>query len=242
MGKAGRKKGSIPWNKGLKTGLIPKTAWKKGKLPWNTGLKGVLPPPWTTGLKAKDNPKLARVLELAHKARKGKPAWNKGLMGIMPTPWNKKTPISKICHCGKVFYVRPYRLDESKFCSRKCINQGRKQTKEHIRRSLYRRPMSSLEIRVNDTILKNNLPYKFVGNGQFFIERKNPDFINTKGKKIAIEVYCRLQKEKIRGVSVEKWKNDRSSLFAKYGWKIIFIEDYQTNNECDIINLMKGEY
>src|ERR1700722_3209548 len=38
MAKAGRKIGSIPWNKGRKTGLIPRTAFKKGVIPWNTGL------------------------------------------------------------------------------------------------------------------------------------------------------------------------------------------------------------
>lgn len=27
------------WNKGLKTGLVPKTAFKKGQKPWNAGLK-----------------------------------------------------------------------------------------------------------------------------------------------------------------------------------------------------------
>jgi hypothetical protein len=76
--KCGRKKGSIPWNKGLKTGLVPKTAFKKGSLPWNTGKKTGYKP-WTTGLKAKDNKKLAGILEMAHNALRGKPAWNKGL-------------------------------------------------------------------------------------------------------------------------------------------------------------------
>lgn len=30
------KKGMIPWNKGLKTGRVPKTAFKKGQKPWNS--------------------------------------------------------------------------------------------------------------------------------------------------------------------------------------------------------------
>lgn len=77
MAKAGREKGSIPWNKGIKTGLVPKTAFKKGMKPWNAGKKTGYKP-WTTGLKAKDNIKLARILELAHEARRGKPAWNSG--------------------------------------------------------------------------------------------------------------------------------------------------------------------
>jgi len=33
------KKGSKPWNKGIKTGLVPKTAFKKGELSWNKGKK-----------------------------------------------------------------------------------------------------------------------------------------------------------------------------------------------------------
>ena len=32
-------KGAIPWNKGLKTGIVPKTAFKKGHQPWSRGLK-----------------------------------------------------------------------------------------------------------------------------------------------------------------------------------------------------------
>ena len=33
------KLGSIPWNKGIKTGIIPKSAFKKGCTPWIKGKK-----------------------------------------------------------------------------------------------------------------------------------------------------------------------------------------------------------
>lgn len=77
MAKSGRKKGSIPWNKGIKTGLVPKTVFKKGQKPWNTGKKTGYKP-WTTGLKAKDCPKLAEILDKAHNALRGHTPWNKG--------------------------------------------------------------------------------------------------------------------------------------------------------------------
>ena len=50
---------AIPWNKGKKTGLVPKTAFKKGVPSWNKGKKGIMKPnktsfkkgfkPWNTG-------------------------------------------------------------------------------------------------------------------------------------------------------------------------------------------------
>lgn len=35
--------GQAAWNKGLKTGLYPKSAFKKGNLPWNKGKKQIIP-------------------------------------------------------------------------------------------------------------------------------------------------------------------------------------------------------
>jgi hypothetical protein len=43
-------KGRIPWNKGVKTGLVPKTAFKKGCEVWNKGLAGTgLVKAWNKG-------------------------------------------------------------------------------------------------------------------------------------------------------------------------------------------------
>ena len=104
-------------------------------------------------------------------------------------------------------------------------------TKEHIRKVLRRNPKSSLEIKFEEIIQKFNLPYKFVGNGSFFIERKCPDFINTNGQKIAIEVYYRRHKQEFRNTSIDQWKQNRQNIFRKYGWNIIFFDETEVNEE-----------
>lgn len=106
---------------------------------------------------------------------------------------------------------------------------GRKLTKEHIKKSLTRRPMSSLERKLNDIIIKNNLPYQFVGNGKFFIGRKNPDFIHKKNK-IVIEVFYRAHKEKFAG-GLQNWIRDRKEAFMKEGWETIFLDETQVTEE-----------
>jgi len=119
------------------------------------------------------------------------------------------------------------------------IRLKQKFTIEQIRKSLIRRPMSSLEIKVKKVIEKHNLPYKFVGNGKFWIERKNPDFININGEKKAVEVYWKEHKDKFRGNS-EQWMKNRQKIFNKYGWQIIFLEAKELT-ELQIINaLSKG--
>jgi hypothetical protein len=116
--------------------------------------------------------------------------------------------------------------------------KGRKLSREWIRNSLRRRKMSGLELRVDKVIKDNNLPYRFVGNGEFFIGRKNPDFVNINGDKVAVEVYSRKHKDVFRG-GVDKWISDRTLLFGDYGWKIIFIEDWQTNTPELILDIFR---
>lgn len=112
-------------------------------------------------------------------------------------------------------------------------------TPEVMKKALTRHPISSLELKFQKIIDKHQLPYKYVGNGQFFIERKNPDFININGEKKAIEVYAKVHKEKIRGVNIEEWKRDRQEIFSKYGWQILFFDEVQLN-EQNVLSKLKG--
>lgn len=110
---------------------------------------------------------------------------------------------------------------------------------EIMKKALRRHPISSLEIKFQEIIDKHQLPYKYVGNGKFFIERKNPDFVNINGEKKAIEVYARKHKEKMRNISIEEWKRERQNIFSKYGWEIIFFDEVQLN-ESNVLAILKG--
>lgn len=112
-------------------------------------------------------------------------------------------------------------------------------TPEAIKKALRRRLPSSLEAKFQNIIDKYQLPYKFVGNGKFFIEGKNPDFININGEKKAIEVYARRHKESLRNLSIEKWKKVRQAIFAKYGWEVIFFNEVELT-ESNVLTVLKG--
>lgn len=113
------------------------------------------------------------------------------------------------------------------------VNVGKKLSKEQVRNNLRRRTPSSLETKMITIIDKLHLPYKFVGDGKFFIENRNPDFINCNGEKIAVEVFYRGFKTKkcFQNHNLEEWKAEREKVFAKYGWKIIFLDETQVNEE-----------
>jgi very-short-patch-repair endonuclease len=109
-------------------------------------------------------------------------------------------------------------------------NTNKKLSPEHIKKCLKRNPKSSLEIKFEEIIKKLGLPYKFVGNGEVMVARKVPDFVDSNGKKIAIEVYYKKHKEQFRG-GIEIWKAERARIFTEEGWKILFFDETQVNEK-----------
>lgn len=166
---------------------------------------------------------------------KGGIPWNKGkgtaikkVKGLHDTkfkkgqpPWNVGKPCSDVT---KEKIGAPQR--------------GKQLSAETIRKILTRRTPTSLEMKFADIIEKNGLPYKFVGNGSFMIGRKNPDFININGKKIAIEVYARYFKLR-HAETVEAWKEERQRVFKEYGWEVLFFDAMQVN-ENNILKQLGG--
>jgi len=112
--------------------------------------------------------------------------------------------------------------------------------KKIIRKSLRRRGKSLLELKFEGIINELNLPYKFVGNGEFLIGRKCPDFININGEKIAIEVYYRRHKKFFRG-DIKLWKQNREKIFSEYGWKLLFFNELEVNKDKIIQKIGGGQ-
>ncbi|MEK6880749.1 MAG: hypothetical protein AABY22_14115, partial [Nanoarchaeota archaeon] len=105
-------------------------------------------------------------------------------------------------------------------------NKGMKKPEEEKQKIVLKLKLkpSSFEKKLQEIINKNSLPYKYTGDGSFLIGYKNPDFINVNGKKIAIEVYSTHFKIRSFG-SEENYQKQRTKIFAKYGWKCIFINE-----------------
>ena len=98
---------------------------------------------------------------------------------------------------------------------------------EYIRKQMKARGIkpNKLEIQFED-ILKGifSNEYKYVGDGQFIIAGKCPDFININGKKKIIELYG------------EYWHRnedpqDRVDLFKQYGYDTLIVWDYELKKE-----------
>jgi len=111
--------------------------------------------------------------------------------------------------CGKEF-IKPH-YSNQKYCSFHCYYKNN------------RKPTAP-EAKFIELCDKFDLPYKYVGDGEFWIENKNPDFVNCNGKKIAVEVlgdYWHTEEE----------FKERQELFQQYGWKCIGIWEHEIMSE-----------
>jgi len=199
----------------------------KGKIPWNKGKKGIL---------SEESRRKMRLSRIGKKPNLGHKHTEEAKRK-MSLARKGKISLNSLARQGRIFSKETRRkMSLAQMGNKNSL--GCKPTKETIRKRLIRKTPSSLEKKMIDIIKKLNLPYKFVGNGEFFIERKCPDFINVNGEKIAIEVFYRKHKEEFRK-GLENWKKERSKIFAKYGWKLIFLNEVQVNEDYikDVIGI-----
>jgi hypothetical protein len=180
-----------------------------------------------------------------NKFRVGRVPWNKGLKGIKlsPTPppimrgkanpkW--KEPISLICkNCGRIFYKKPWELNRGRgsFCSTICRGEYFIKT-GHLKRMAEkaRKTPTKPEKRFIDLCERYRLPFRYVGDGHFWIGRVNPDFV-WEDKKIAIEVMGKYHHSFFKlfkyGRMLPWFKTPlgRKEYLARYGWNAIILSD-----------------
>ena len=98
---------------------------------------------------------------------------------------------------------------------------------------------TKIEKQMIDIIERNNLPFKYVGDNQFFVGIKNPDFININGQKIAIEVRNRKVCQIYDKCSFEEYKQKRIDYFQKFNWKCFVFSENELNPQ-EIIETIRG--
>ena len=106
-------------------------------------------------------------------------------------------------------------------------------TKEQLRNIMRRRVPSGLEKEL-DTLLQKNFPgeWKYVGDGEFVLAGKNPDFVNINGKKKIIEVFGNYWHK-------EEEVAERVGLFAGYGFETLVVWGNELRDEDVLLERLR---
>ena len=132
-------------------------------------------------------------------------------------PCWKGGKIKRICeYCGNEFEVKvsAIKRGRGRFCSHSCNRKAQKMPTHHTKPE-----------RIFKVICKKyNLPFKYTGDGSFWIGKNpaiNPDFVETNGKKIAIEIFSYWHNPLLRrNVRYGQTYEGRKKILKEYGWKL----------------------
>jgi very-short-patch-repair endonuclease len=105
----------------------------------------------------------------------------------------------------------------------------------NVTKALRKRP-TSLERNMMTIIQKYNLPFRYVGDGQFWLSHCNPDFFCTdRNQKICVEVSNRFNR------THESYAQPRIERFRRLGWTcIVFFGDKNQLNEDEVMNTLSA--
>lgn len=96
---------------------------------------------------------------------------------------------------------------------------------------IYTRPTKA-ESQLINTIEKARLPFRYVGNGEVWLGNRNPDFINTNGKKQVIELFGTYW-HAIFDVA------QRTEHYKQYGFDCLVIWEDELNNPDKILKKIR---
>jgi len=190
------------------------------------------------------NPKLREeTIRKMSESLKGRKAWNKGILtrflyrsgmrkgeinrGIFKRGFDEKRVKTQFKKGYDPRRGRPFSSEYNPMFNQKLKDKARKNSLM----SQHKRPTKPEQI-LMDLIQQNQLPYKYVGNGEVLFGGKNPDFIQVNGKKKLIEIFG------------SYWhKNDnpkeRIDFFKKYGFSTLIIWDKELENSQNVVNKIK---
>jgi hypothetical protein len=184
----------------------------------------------------------SNVFKMGHKINNGKIPWNKGLTKELDKRIKGGGPCKNpILKSKKISEKAKERLKDKtkhpqygKTCFRlKKLNKDPEFIKKRLK-GLIKSP-NKPEQKLINIINRNNLPYKYVGNGEIIIGFKNPDFLNINGEKKIIEVFGDYWHNNYK----TKWHQTEEGCkkyYSKYGLSTLVIWEHELDDENKIIN------
>ena len=91
-----------------------------------------------------------------------------------------------------------------------------------------------------EIVEKNGFPFKYVGDGKFFIDRFNPDFIHSKGEKKVIEIFGRAFHDPdvsfLEDIPWYRTYRGRIKMFNQHGYNCIVFWDDELDDEDLVVD------
>lgn len=93
---------------------------------------------------------------------------------------------------------------------------------------------TSIERKLIKVIKTHNLPFRYTGDGQFWVKNMNPDFVHNNGQKLVVEAFGDYwHGGEISNNTREEEENRRKEKFAKYGFKTLIIWEHELSEFSD---------
>jgi len=177
----------------------------------------------------KGKPKSLRCRQCVNKTEESRRNKSKLLTGRTWTWKRAKKRVKQVClNCGQEFETTPSRVRQGrgKFCSRRCsIIYYHKQ-------GIYHKTPNSFEKSIIKLLQANNLPFKYVGDGEVWFGNRNPDFVNVNGKKQIIECLGIYWHPIFDGAQ-------RIEHYKQYGFSTLIIWEDEPKDKVKLLNKIK---
>jgi len=217
------------------------SSWfKKGHIPWSRGLtKETDPRVAKISEKQKGKKKPEGFGEKIRKTRIGTSQTKESNEKRSKSLQGRKKPKGFGEKVSKALRGRQFSKDWIKKNSEGVIRAW--QNPEYVKKQIQSRGVKPNKTeKFFENILSKLLPnqYKYVGNGEFILGGKCPDFVNVNGQKKIIELFGDYwHSEEVQGVPKEQHVQDRIDLFTLYGYQTLIIWE----RELEYLDLLKSK-